>query len=716
MQRYLAQTPQDDAGTYARLVRVREYPFEDRGYASIIIHCILAQEKIAQLEKPLIEEANASLDCPQLTTCCPFIASSKLSWAYHIHFGHLKLEFHPHHIKSSETLYANEKWQHQKSISCSAPGCSMTFFGVDALYQWLDHISVHMEQLATPRDPQATSKAAKGSVKPLQLPNDSDTRITHEYEPNGQLILQESLCELLQRSSLEDDPTSTDQPESRRTFSPTSPTAISDYAQTAEGNLIVNSGMNNHYSNQNYLESQLLPRRLARDVAYSFNNHPQMEQQEQEHHSNISDYSSISSFSSFEEIFSLKNSSNNDTNSVSILIRGDDEEAVLYNAEAEQVSRSDLVNEFARFTMSWFIAWTANRRNNMDSNSHDQEIQAYERQKSGRCECGNRRKRTRENGHGGRNKKQQKRDDSDEEDDHDDNKRNIPSIAKSIPNKDPKDLACPFFQRDQSSFGHGRWKLCAHGSWKNYHRVREHVYRKHILPEYHCDRCFEDLRDAQTLLQHQSPLQCEQTALLYATADRISQLKMPMKRGIEECEKWENMYRILFPRDTHIPSPFKEQPFYITEEMRVLAAEIERICNSSFSDPRAQMEQIRGIAEQTIRNNATSTDIGAPGYVGTPNVPSTHESIMEYRGLSGLVMGDLLAEDLIPALGGQDNPASHTLESPNNMDTYFLGNYFQVGDAPYAEQLFFARDTSDDQDISQTGGTPNGTDEPSLWR
>jgi len=84
---------------------------------------------------------------------------------------------------------------------------------------------------------------------------------------------------------------------------------------------------------------------------------------------------------------------------------------------------------------------------------------------------------------------------------------------------------------------------------------REHVYRKHILPTNHCDRCFEDLKDAQTLLQHHSQLQCEQTALLYATADRISQLKMPMKRGIEECEKWQNMYRILFPRDTHIPSP-----------------------------------------------------------------------------------------------------------------------------------------------------------------
>lgn len=35
-------------------------------------------------------------------------------------------------------------------------------------------------------------------------------------------------------------------------------------------------------------------------------------------------------------------------------------------------------------------------------------------------------------------------------------------------------LACPFFQRDRlhNSFQLGRWKLCTHGSWNNYHRVR----------------------------------------------------------------------------------------------------------------------------------------------------------------------------------------------------------------------------------------------------
>jgi len=160
----------------------------------------------------------------------------------------------------------------------------------------------------------------------------------------------------------------------------------------------------------------------------------------------------------------------------------------------------------------------------------------------------------------------------------------------------------------------------------------------------------------------------------------------------------------------------KEQPLYMTEEIRVFAADLKRICTSSLSDTRAQMEQIRGMLEQTVRDSATNTDIVAPGYIGTPNVPSTHESIMEYRGLSVLVMDDLLAEDPIPALGGQDNPVSHTSESPNDLDTYFFEDYFQVDDGPYAEQLFFARDTSDDQDISQTGGTPNGTDNGCSFR
>lgn len=84
---------------------------------------------------------------------------------------------------------------------------------------------------------------------------------------------------------------------------------------------------------------------------------------------------------------------------------------------------------------------------------------------------------------------------------------------------------------------------------------REHVYRKHLLSTTHCDRCFEDLKDGQSLLQHRSQVQCEQKALPYLTADRIFLLRQQMKRGIEDSEKWKNMYRILFPGDTHIPSP-----------------------------------------------------------------------------------------------------------------------------------------------------------------
>lgn len=100
---------------------------------------------------------------------------------------------------------------------------------------------------------------------------------------------------------------------------------------------------------------------LDKSVVFSDAAQASMEQQEQQD-STISDSSSSSSSPPLREIFSLKTSSSTETNSAAIL---DDEEAVSYNAMAEQVSGSDLVDEFARFTMSWLIDWAASRRNNV---------------------------------------------------------------------------------------------------------------------------------------------------------------------------------------------------------------------------------------------------------------------------------------------------------------------------------------------------------------
>lgn len=126
-----------------------------------------------------------------------------------------------------------------------------------------------------------------------------------------------------------------------------------------------------------------------------------------------------------------------------------------------------------------------------------------------------------------------------------------------------------------------------------------------------------------------------------------------------------------------------------------MAAEIERICNSTPSDVRAQMEQFRGITEQAIRyiesvssraqydlqeasgaSNTTSRDIVAPGYSGTLNMPSTPGlgPFLEYMELSTEFINGQISEVPASVLSSQDDS---TLDSPYGMDTDLLGIGFQ---------------------------------------
>ncbi|UKZ63193.1 uncharacterized protein TrAtP1_004423 [Trichoderma atroviride] len=277
MQRYLAQTPQQDAGTYARLVQVVGRPFKDKQCSSV--DCILAQENNLQLDTPSTEAIS-----PHFSTGYFSIGSSTLSWAYHASFGHFELQVHTYaahvdgsYLKLSEARYTNQSWQI----------CSVDLFGAAALEQWLHHISTPLEQFVTPCDAQASLK--------------------------------------------------------------------------------------------------------------------QQEEEQEQEYSTISESSSSSSSPPSEEVFSLKSSSNTDTNSASIL--EEEEEAVLHNATAEEASGSDLVDEFARFTLSWLAAWSANRRDDMSSNRHDPEAHAHEGQSSSRSKCGNGQQRTGEDSNHGRNTK-----------------------------------------------------------------------------------------------------------------------------------------------------------------------------------------------------------------------------------------------------------------------------------------------------------------------
>ncbi|KAK1250235.1 hypothetical protein MKX08_010238 [Trichoderma sp. CBMAI-0020] len=151
------------------------------------------------------------------------------------------------------------------------------------------------------------------------------------------------------------------------------------------------------------------------------------------------------------------------------------------------------------------------------------------------------------------------------------------------------------------------------------------------------------------------------------------------------------MYRILFPGDTRIPSPYKDVPSFNTDELRAWAAEIQRICNSSSSDVRTQIEHIVSVAQNAIRDvctqssrvqhdfqETTSEDVMAADYSGTMEMLTTYPPDLgplmeEYRGLSADIIDGQLSGAPASIFGNQDDSASYV------MDTDLMG----IGEFPY---------------------------------
>lgn len=81
-----------------------------------------------------------------------------------------------------------------------------------------------------------------------------------------------------------------------------------------------------------------------------------------------------------------------------------------------------------------------------------------------------------------------------------------------------------------------------------------------MLPEHQCCRCqrtFDEQRDLEEHYRAETELKCPR--LDRPIADGITKaqtdlLDKPSRKGQREEEKWDNVYRILFPLDA-VPSP-----------------------------------------------------------------------------------------------------------------------------------------------------------------
>ncbi|KAM0349754.1 hypothetical protein ACHAPU_003585 [Fusarium lateritium] len=127
-------------------------------------------------------------------------------------------------------------------------------------------------------------------------------------------------------------------------------------------------------------------------------------------------------------------------------------------------------------------------------------------------------------------------------------------------------FACPFYNHDPERYETSR--SCCGPGWESVHRVKEHIFRSHKLPEHQCRRCFKDFKGEEALSRHsRSAVACKvqtrnsrlegidasQEKLLHARAKKSN--TGPDQKKIEE-ERWSEVYRIIFPNEGHMPSPY----------------------------------------------------------------------------------------------------------------------------------------------------------------
>lgn len=150
--------------------------------------------------------------------------------------------------------------------------------------------------------------------------------------------------------------------------------------------------------------------------------------------------------------------------------------------------------------------------------------------------------------------------------DNEDNEAPKPKKAKSE-ETEVRRLACPFFKRNPHRYKDQ--SKCVGPGWMTVHRLKEHLYRRHMLP-IHCYRCGEVFPSDRLLQLHsRSEARCavrddasgeQELEGIDASQERL--LRSRRRTDKTEEEKWRDVFRICFPDEdpNSVPTPWFELP------------------------------------------------------------------------------------------------------------------------------------------------------------
>ncbi|KAI2617149.1 hypothetical protein GGR54DRAFT_608422 [Hypoxylon sp. NC1633] len=157
-----------------------------------------------------------------------------------------------------------------------------------------------------------------------------------------------------------------------------------------------------------------------------------------------------------------------------------------------------------------------------------------------------------------------------------DDDTDLPVKRLKLDNQTPRLLACPYLKHDREKYQ--TWRSCMGPGWATVHRVKEHLYRKHLLPKNRCNRCDQPFGSIAQLMDHQrSDVLCP---IMPQSHDGINEDQLQMLRSrkrtdgkgpLSEEQKWVKMYSIIFPDDASIPSPYHDPSVVVPEKETPLA-------------------------------------------------------------------------------------------------------------------------------------------------
>ncbi|PGH27973.1 hypothetical protein AJ80_00227 [Polytolypa hystricis UAMH7299] len=194
-------------------------------------------------------------------------------------------------------------------------------------------------------------------------------------------------------------------------------------------------------------------------------------------------------------------------------------------------------------------------------------------------------------------------------------------------------FACPFKKRSPARYPISKKnQACCHPGFPTIHRMKQHLYRRHPL-SIHCQRCGTEFGQASELRTHATaPSGCDTRNVDFEGLSiyQEQEIRGQRERGGSEEDKWRSVYRVLFPQDHHVPSPYFEPEewedvsrfFHYTQQKlpRLVVAQVDNTIRQSNQQVEDVLRQLIQDAVQSYLEELYSsfrqtrgTSSGSPG-------------------------------------------------------------------------------------------------------